>query len=381
MRRILNRFCIFTVLLLAPGFLQGCTSRGEPEGQTKPVAASQPSPTPAAQNPEVAAVGPYRILLNDVLLLCDEREKTAHPVAEATPVSVIRKKIRKNYLDQMIERRLLVLGALAHPEWVSDASTEREVQRQLTSLGPDEVERRRKLAGVSKDDFLMQFRRFIKEELMKREILRREVEQKNEVTEEMVKARYENDREKVFYRPDSWAVHHVDQYLPKEKAADMPSLKAKMEALRDQASSLIASATSPEAKAALFAPFARENSQHSDAQTGYAYIYDRLDVKFDPEFVKRVKEATLGELSQVFELSGDDKQIGYCFFLTFEQRPGIYTPYEQAARIIHVNLLKEQSQKLYQELLDRLRQEYKVNIKEENLFMGISEADAAGAGS
>jgi hypothetical protein len=78
-------------------FSGGGTSRGEPEGQTKPVAASQPSPTPAAQNPEVAAVGPYRILLNDVLLLCDEREKTAHPVAEATPVSVIRKKIRKNY--------------------------------------------------------------------------------------------------------------------------------------------------------------------------------------------------------------------------------------------------------------------------------------------
>jgi hypothetical protein len=59
----------------------------------------------------------------------------------------------------MIERRLLVLGALAHPEWVSDASTEREVQRQLTSLGPDEVERRRKLGGAyQKMTFSCRFR-------------------------------------------------------------------------------------------------------------------------------------------------------------------------------------------------------------------------------
>lgn len=369
------------ILVCISGLLQGCTPREEPSSKSETTSASQPSPTPSQQNPEVAIVGPYRILLQDVLLLCDEREKTASSIDPATPVTAIRKKIRKSFLDQMIERRLLVLGALAHPEWVSDASTEREVQRQLTTFGPDEVERRRKLAGVSKDDFIGQFRHFIKEELMKREILRHEVEKKNVVTEEMVKARYESDREKVFYRPDSWAVYHVDQYLPRQKVSEMGDLKKNMEALREQASSLIAAATTPEGKSDLFAPFVRQHSQHADAHTGYAFIYDRPDLNFDPEFVKRVKEATLGELSQVFELAGDEKQVGFCFFLTFEHRPGIYTPQEAAATIVRANLAKEQSENLYRDLLKRLREEYKVTIMEENLYEGIPDGNTSKAGS
>ncbi len=359
--------CLFFSLL---GCSTGPSGKPASNGQAAPDSPA-PTVTPVSSTAPVAKVGPYRISLEDVLRLTKEKENLAHPITPATPVTTVRKNIRKAHLDEMVTRRLLVLGALQHPEWVSDASCEREVQRQLTTLGPEEVERRRKLAGVAKDDFLSQFRRFIREEMMKREILRHEVEIPGAVTDDEVRQRYERDREKVFHRPDSWAVYHIDQFLPRENAAELPSVREKLEELRTQASRLIESATDPKAKAELFAPLAQEHSQAPDAKTGYAYIYDSPGLNFDPEFVKRVKTATPGELSPVFDLAGDEKNVGACFFLMFEKKDGVYAPFERVERFIRTDLTKEKKESLQKALLERLRNEYKVEIWEDRLYQGI----------
>lgn len=355
--------------------LTGCSSPPSPQNSPKGNTGS-PSPTAVetskASSSLVAKVGPYRISLDDVLRLSAEKEKVARSIDPATPITTIRRNIRKAYLDEMVVRRLLVLGALQHPEWISEASCEREVQKQLTSLGPEEVERRRKLAGVSKDDFMGQFRRFIKEELMKREILHREIEIPAVVTDEEIRQRYEKVREKSFYRPESWAVYHIDQILPREKASELPSIRERLEQLRTQASRLIESATTPQAKADLFAPMVQEHSHAPDAKTGYAYIYDTPEVEFDPEFVKRVKTATLGELSPVFDLAGDDKTVGACFFLVFQKKEGMYTPLDRAERLIRADLTREKMESLRKALLERLRNEYKVEIWEDALYQGIN---------
>jgi hypothetical protein len=319
----------------------------------------------------VATVGPYRITLGNVLTLTRDREKSAMPPSPATPVEVVRQRIRNSVLDQMIERRLLVLGAAAHPEWVSDPSCEQEVQKQLVSLGPEEVERRRKLAGVSKDDFLDQFRRFIREELMKREVLRREVHDRVAVSTEEIHQRYVRDKETLFHRPDSWAVHHIEQYLPRERVAELPDLIKSLEVLREEVSHAIESGESPQARAEKMSPYVRTHSQASDAKSGYAYIYDRPEVQFDPELKKRIREATVGELSPVFELAGDEKRTGACFYLVFERKEGVYTQFEQAERIIRADLLKEKTEELQDVLMDRLRAAYPVKIFEEHLYDGI----------
>ncbi len=366
-----------TILVVLLG---GCSSEPSGTSQTlEPTRAISPTvvETPVSSAPPVAKVGPYLISLNDVLRLTSEKEKAAHQVSEATPVTTVRKNIRKAYLDEMVTRRLLILGALKHPEWIADASCEREVQRQLTVLGPDEIERRRKLAGVAKDDFLDQFRRFIREEMMKREILRREVEEQGTVTIEEIHQRFDRDLEKIYHRPDSWGVYHIDLYLPREQAAGLPALREKLEGIRSQAANLIQSATDLQDKADLFSPLVQDHSQAPDAKTGYAYIYDTLDVKFDPEFVKRVKTSTPGELSPVFELAGDDKKVGVCFFLAFEKKPGVYTSFDRAKNIIQADLIKEKKDSLRKALLERLRNEYKVEIWEDRLFQGI-ETTAGG---
>lgn len=358
--------------------LGGCSSNQPESPASRPVSqsvgatsTSTPAPDSATSPTIVAKVGPFHITLEDVLRLSKDREKVAHPIGSVTPVETVRRDIRKDCLDEMIRRRLLVLGALKHPEWVSDASCEQAVQKQLASLGPEEVERRRQLGGVSKDDFLSQFRRFIREELMKREILRHEVDEKAIVTEEDIKARYERDRVKMFYRPDSWAAYHIDLYLPREQADQLPSIREKLERLRTEAARLIESATNPQAKAGIFAPMVQKHSQAPDAKTGYAYIYDTPEVSFDREFVERVKTCTIGELSPVFDLAGDDKKVGVCFFLAFEMKPGVYTEFERARKLIRFDLTKEKRASLHKDLLERLKNEYKVQIWEDRLYQGI----------
>ncbi|NUN96827.1 MAG: hypothetical protein HUU16_11695, partial [Candidatus Omnitrophica bacterium] len=255
----------FPISLLV--FFYGCAS--EPKGpppaeQAKAASETTPArvePTPtapgAAENPAdltVAVVGPYKITLADLTLLTKEREAAAQPAMATMTVTDVRRRIRKEHLEEMVERRLLILGSKEHPEWVKGGSVELEVKKRLAELGPDEVERRRKIANVPKESFLEEFRRYVREELMQREILRREVNEKVVVTDEEVRERYERDREKTFHRPQSWAVHHIDRFLPRGKAAELPALMERMEALRSEVASVIASATAPRAKADLMVP-------------------------------------------------------------------------------------------------------------------------------
>ncbi|MCG3197660.1 MAG: hypothetical protein GHCLOJNM_02149 [bacterium] len=375
----------FPISLLV--FFYGCAS--EPKGpppaeQAKAASETTPArvePTPTApggaENPAdvtVAVVGPYKITLADLTLLTKEREAAAQPAMATMTVTDVRRRIRKEHLEEMVERRLLILGSKEHPEWVKGGSVELEVKKRLAELGPDEVERRRKIANVPKESFLEEFRRYVREELMQREILRREVNEKVVVTDEEVRERYERDREKTFHRPQSWAVHHIDRFLPRGKAAELPALMERMEALRSEVASVIASATAPRAKADLMVPFVKAHSEAPDAQTGYAYIYDTEGLRFDPEFVNRVRGSTPGELSPVFELAGDETRVGACFFLTFDRKEGVYTPTESALRTVKALLRREKGEALHNALFERLRRDYPVRVFEDRLFSGLEDA-------
>ncbi len=376
---------VLPLLLLG---LLGCASEPKgppPAGQARAVSESAPDraePTPTTQatadspadDLTVAVVGPYKITLADLTLLTKEREAAAQPAMATMTVTDVRRRMRKEYLDDMVERRLLILGAREHPEWVKDGSVELEVRKRLAELGPDEVERRRKIANVPQESFLDEFRRFVQEELALREILRREVLEKVAVTDEEVRSRYELEREKTFHRPQSWAVYHIDRFLPKEKAAELPALVERMEVLRSEVAAAIASATSPRAKADLMVPFVKTHSEAPDAQTGYAYIYDTEGLRFDPEFVNRVRGSTPGELSPVFDLAGDESRVGSCFFLTFDRKEGVYTPTENAFRTVRVLLRREKGEALQHELFERLRRDYPVRVHEDKLFTGLEDS-------
>jgi hypothetical protein len=265
----------------------------------------------------------------------------------------------------------LILEAARHPELVSDASLSAEVKRRLIELGPEEIERRKRLARIPQERFQEDFRKLVREDLMTQEIVRREVDGKLALTEEEMRERYDRDREDLFRRPDSWAVYHIAQYLPRERKNELPELLAHLEEIRAEVGRAIESATNPEACAKRMAPFVKEHSHDPSARSGYVFLYDNPKADFDPAFVTQVKNSDLGHLSEVFELAGDEERVGACFLLAFEHRPGEYAPYERVERILRADMLEEKRKALFAKLFDKLEGDFPVTIHEDHLFCGL----------
>lgn len=364
--------------------LVGCSdSREEPPQQAPQTTAAKKAETAPvekteAADPRVAIVGPMNIYLSDILKLT--REAEAAPVigmASGTETESIRQ-MRRETLRRLIDRRLLVLESAQHPEWVSDASWEEEVQRLYVRMGAEEIEQRRLASGATQDEFDDQFRRFVREEMMIRELAAREIENATPPLESEVRERYEQDRESVFTRPDSWAVYRIERYVDRDAAVRLPELLQDLDRIRSEVAEAVESATSIPAKAERMAPFVRQYSEAEDAQIGYAYIYDSPKVRFDPEFMNRVKGAELGVLSPVFELAGDEKKVGGCFFLAFEHRPGQTVSFETARPVLEKQMMEERTAERRKALFERLEQKFPSEIDEEALNTGLSApVDAA----
>ncbi|MCA9423424.1 MAG: peptidylprolyl isomerase [Candidatus Omnitrophica bacterium] len=382
MRTFLRRF---NTLAVAAGILMtaGCSKPAEePESKqtTEKVEVSAEREAPvqeamiATDSPMVAEVGPLKFYLDDVLKLTRENEDQILPVGPESEKLERLKANRKETLKRMIDRRLLILGAAKHPEWVNDASWEEQVQTLYAKMGAEEIERRRKAAGVGKEEFMEQFRKFIREEMMIRELVAREVESATPPSEEELMAAYEKERDTTFTRPESWAVYHVDRYLPRAEADSLPKVVEELERIRAEVAASISSATTPKAKANLMAPFVKEHSEAPDAQVGYAYIYDTTKVNFDPELVDHVRTATMGELSPVFELAGDEEKVGATFFLVFENRPGDTVSFETAKRVLIQKMMEERKRENRDRLFEELEAQFPVEVKEEALYVGLEDA-------
>ncbi len=366
--------CIVTLL-----FAMGCSNEEEPatdtaEPTTRTSVEAPPSAseeTTAPSDPVVAKVGPLEFHLNDLLKLTQENE-TSKLLKESDEEAIERlRSIRKETLTRMIDRRLLILGAAQYPEWVSDASWEEEVQVLYSTLGTEEIERRRTASGATKEEFDEQFGKFVREEMMIRELVAREVNSVTPATEEELQKKYEEERDTHFTRPDSWAVYHIDRYIPREESEQLPTLLEELEGIRSKVHEAIRDATSIKDKAVLMEPHVKEHSQAEDAQTGYAYIYDNPEVSFDSEFLNRVRTATLGELSPVFELTGNEERVGGCFFLVFQHRPGETVSFENAQRILEKKMMEEATKDNRDELFDRLEKQFPVQVFEDFLYQGM----------
>ena len=271
----------------------------------------------------------------------------------------------------MIDRRLLILGSAQHPEWVSDASWEEQVQLLFSQMGSEEIERRRTAAGATMEEFEEQFRRFVREEMMIRELVARRVESVTPPTEADMKIEYEKERKETFTRPESWAVYHIDRFIPRDQADSLPGLLQDLDRIRSEVADVIQDATTLKAKAEAMAPFVRKYSEAPDAQVGYAYIYDTTKVNFDSELVDRVRNATLGELSPVFELAGDADRVGASFLLVFENRPGDEVSFETAKRVLKQKMEEDRKNENRDNLFAELERQFPIKRYDENLYSDL----------
>lgn len=370
-----ERFVLSWLLSVAVFLCFGCNKPGTEEknpnashkAQSEGVASSETQ----EEDPVVAKVGPLEIRLSEVLEVTREKEEVACAVREGDTIEDVRKETRKTFLRRIIDKRLLALRGAEHPDWVGDASVEAEVRKRLKDMGPKESERRRKLAGLTKEGFAEDFTKYVREEMMQNAIIQREVDSKLGVGEEELRQRYDRDLKESFYRPDSWSIYHIEKYLPRERREELPILVEEMERIRHEVSLAIESATTHQAQAERMAPFVKQYSEAPSAQSGYVYLYDTPKAQFDPAFVSRVKGSIVGDLSPVFELAGDENRVGVCFFLVFDHRPGEYAPYDLAKRPLRGKMLEEQRSALIARMFENLEREFPVAVYEARLFQGL----------
>jgi len=324
-------------------------------------------PSAVDSNPVIATVGPLEIRLGDLTDLSRTSEIAAENLKETSGGLEAKRRVRERFLDDMIERRLLVLGSAKHPEWVTDASWEAEVQRRLVEIGPAELERRRSLAGIPKEDFFADFRKHVREEMMKAAILAREVDSKLEVTEEELKGRYEADRESVYYRPPAWGIYRFERFVPREPAADPAELKEEVAAVREQVAAQIASATHPRGMAQAMAEALRGRLDPQTDRAGHAYVYDMPKADFDPALKSHLQTCVVGDLSPVFELAGSPEELGFCFYLPYARQPAEQAPFERVRQVLGGQLREEKKKELTDALFERLRKEFPVEVHSELL--------------
>jgi len=341
--------------------------------------APMPAPTTKGEKPiVVASVGPYDISLMDLLKVSKTAEDRAKAVGDAT-VEEVRRLTRKRRLDEIIRKRLLVLGARAHPEWVTDASVTAKVKEQIKALGPAEVDRRRELAEVSEEDFVAKFTQFIREKMMFDAITRHEVTENIVITEGELKEHFDQNYETFFNRPDSWSVYQIERYAPRDDPQRLGEVMEELERIRSQVSHAIQDSATPEAKAQAMKPFVHKYNESEGGGQHFSYIYDTPAVNFDPELMSRLRSATVGELSPVFRLAGDEDRVGGCFFLAFKKVLGVHSKFEDVRKTIYGILYEKREKVLVDQMYERLRSEYPVTLHEDRLYHGIEAVDEPGS--
>mgnify|MGYP007030164446 CR=1 FL=1 len=82
---------------------------GSSSESSAPAVVAAVTPTAVSQPRIVALVGPLKNTLDELLSLTLAQEKAARPASATDTVAEVRKRIRANQLDQMINRRLYLL--------------------------------------------------------------------------------------------------------------------------------------------------------------------------------------------------------------------------------------------------------------------------------
>lgn len=368
-------FLVVAIVLVLSGLALVFRSGPSPESTEAEVQdppADRPSENPptrsdADPNPVVATVGPLEIRLKDLTDLSESSETAVENLEESTATTLSKRRVRERFLDDMIERRLLVLGSARHPEWVTDASWEVEVQRRLVEIGPDELERRRTLAGIPKEEFFADFRKHVREEMMKDAILAREVDSHLEVTEEELKNRYETDRESVYYRPPAWGIYRFERFIPRDPDVDTAPLQEEVERIREQVAGRIDAATNPRGMAQRMAETLEESFDPETDRAGHAYVYDMPKAEFDPALKSHLRNCVIGDLSPVFELAGDAERRGFCFYLPYSHQPAEEAPFDRVRQVLRGQIREEKKKEQTSALFERLKKEFPVEIHSERL--------------
>ncbi len=243
---------------------------------------------------------------------------------------------KSEYLDRMIENKLIQKEIKRQGIDIEDMDVDRALERKRKALGLSEEEFRNALAGQGID--MEQYRNAIREQLTTYRLISQEVRGEIEITEREIEAYY-NQRPQQFMGEDTYHIYFIFLRFPsserekgkQEALSEMERIRSKIDSLED------------------FQEMARQYSHASSASRGGNIGYFKIDEML-PLFKKNVKDLKSDEMSSLFY---DDSGV-YLIYLA-DIKKGEQKPLEEVRERISSILYQQESMERYDIWLKRLK--------------------------
>lgn len=273
--------------------------------------------------------------------------------------------IRKQELERRIMERLYTLAAAADP--AVQASTD-EIEQEFQAL----------IQRFGSEEGVMQFYRLSGEEIRDllamniavRRLRHKHVIDRIQITPEQKEQYYLENLKTKFTIPPQVAVRGLFRFADEEIA--LASEEVKIREIRAELEEALTGLEEKEQRLAVFSGFVRAHSQHTPTRYsgGFWYIYGGHNIQ--PEFWKfedAAFDTPENVLSPVVQLDN-----GYCLLMVDYRREARQKTYAEAEPEIEKLIQKEMFEALQEEWIESLRKEYQVEIFEDNLMCGVTDA-------
>ena len=242
---------------------------------------------------------------------------------------------REQYLDYLIERKVIAQEVKKQGINVDALEVERAIDRKRENLGLSTEDFQRALSqqGMTMD----QYREMVREQLINLRLVSQEVRGEIDITEEEIAAFYQQHSD-MFTQKDTIHLRHIfigfDPNVPGAEAKAV----AKLEGIRQEVE-----------QGASFAETAKKVSQSPTASLGGDLGWFSLD-ELLPEFQKQVEGLAVGQMSPVFV-----QQPGAHLLLVEEAKKGEPRPLAEVHDQIRDQLYQQEAMERYDLWLQRLK--------------------------
>ncbi|MDD5495503.1 MAG: peptidyl-prolyl cis-trans isomerase [Candidatus Omnitrophica bacterium] len=199
--------------------------------------------------------------------------------------------------------------------------------------------------GLDRDKEFKEIMYEAKKKILIAKLIKTEVEDKITVSDEEARKFYEANKEN-FKSPELWRASHI-----------LVATEGEAKEIQNEL-----------AKGASFEELARTRSMDATASRGGDVGYFRMG-QVVPEFEKAALKLKPGEVSGIVQT-----QFGYHIIkLTDKKEPGVET-YDKVKQAIEDELKKRRRSELFDELVEKLKNKYRVSIKE-NVFNALEDLE------
>ncbi len=247
-----------------------------------------------------------------------------------------KKLTKKEYLERMIEKKLIEQEVKRAGVTVSAQELEQAIEKKRKELGlsPEEFRSLLRAQGITMEEYRQQ----VRENLVLARLLAQEVRSELEVSEQEIVAYY-NQHKDEFRTPERVKLYHIVVHKGK---AGQKKLKQIIREYQDGKG---------------FTELARKYSEGEEASRGGELGWVELG-QLKPELRKIIAPLQVGELSPIYE-----DEAGYHLFMVAGREKSMLLPLEQVREQIRQILYRKQFEEQYLLWLERLKAKTYIDIR------------------